>query len=1008
MTSTNRALPGPAASLALIALSLGACGAAAGGDTRVSVVTQATSPAAPNVVVILTDDQRPDDVRVMSAVKSELAAKGVTFAHNFATYPLCCPSRTTFMTGQYAHNHHILTNNSPRGGYAGFVRKVDPSRTIGVKMQAGGYRTGYVGKYLNGFEPNPPSAVPPGWDVFNGLYGSSEYEMFGYQLDQNGTRVDHGTAPRDYQTDVLGRKAVDFVRQSAGRKRPFFLTFAPVAPHQDTGPPGAPNPRPAPRDVGRFARSPLPKPPSFNARVTGEPKLLQHNPVHDPLLGRLPSLYRDRLASLLSVDDAVRHIVATLRRTGELKNTMIIFTSDNGFSLGEHREVGKEIPYDVGAAVPLIIRGPGFPAGVTRPQLVGNIDLSPTILDLAGLPWRAQTDGVPLRRVAADPSVRANRPILFERPHIEGRPWIVARTRRYAYIRYSAPTAARAHRAVRPATRPGRAPQRRPRPRLRRGRRRPESRRRPSPPLRRRPLPGRGAADSGAVTKLQASRAARMRRSAAALLGAATVTAVCLPVALGGCGGGTPSGDTAPVVRHPAPSGAPNVVVVLTDDQRVGDVRVMSVVKRELAAKGVTFAHNFATYPLCCPSRVTFMTGKYAHNHGVETNDPPRGGYPGFVRKVAPSSTIGVRMQAAGYRTGYAGKFLNRFRPEPPGSVPPGWDVFNGLDGDTQYKMYGYSIDRRGRSVSYGSRPRDYQTDVLAGKAADFVRQSAGRKRPFFLTLAPIAPHENTVPPGSPNPLPAPRDIGRFASAPMPNSPSFNRPTIGAPQGLGGRSLGRSGIAALRTLYRDRLATLQAVDDAVGRLVGVLRDTGELANTVIIYTSDNGFLLGEHGQKGKQLPYEEAAGVPLIIRGPGFPAGATRTQPTGNIDLAPTILDLAGQPWRRGTDGISLLGAAASSTADQNRPILLERSRIVGRAYAAIRTRRYVFVRSATSRGSPFALFDLQVDPYELHNVALHPAYAAVVKAMRPLLARLRHCSGASCRVSVPRLPKPS
>jgi len=450
------------------------------------------------------------------------------------------------------------------------------------------------------------------------------------------------------------------------------------------------------------------------------------------------------------------------------------------------------------------------------------------------------------------------------------------------------------------------------------------------------------------------------------------------------------------------------VVVVLTDDQRVSDVRVMSVVRRDLVAKGVTFAHNFATYPLCCPSRTTFMTGQYAHNHGVETNDPPRGGYPGFVRKVPPASTIGVRMQAAGYRTGYAGKFLNRFAPNPPGTVPPGWDVFNGLDGDTQYKMYGYSIDRRGRSVRYGSRPRDYQTDVLARKAAAFVRQSSGRGAPFFLTLAPIAPHENTVPPGSPNPLPAPRDLGRFARAPLPKPPSFNRPTTGAPQGLASQSLGRWNVAALRSLYRDRLATLQAVDDAVARLVRVLKSTGELANTVIIYTSDNGFLLGEHRQKGKQLPFEESAGVPLIIRGPGFPAGASRTQLAGNIDLAPTILDLAGQPWRQGTDGISLLGAAASATANRNRPILLERSRIVGRAYAAIRTRRYLLVRLRTQGGDPFALFDLRRDPHELHNVARSPAYSAVLDAMRPLLAQLRSCSGQSCRKPVPPLPKPS
>ena len=135
----------------------------------------------------MTDDQRTGDTSLMKTVESELAAKGVTFTDNFATYPLCCPSRTTFLTGEYAHNHRVESNNPPGGGYPGYLKKVNPSRTLGVELQATGYRTGYVGKFLNEFAPQPGTPVPPGWDTFDGLIGTTEYEMYGYSIDQDGT-----------------------------------------------------------------------------------------------------------------------------------------------------------------------------------------------------------------------------------------------------------------------------------------------------------------------------------------------------------------------------------------------------------------------------------------------------------------------------------------------------------------------------------------------------------------------------------------------------------------------------------------------------------------------------------------------------------------------------------------------------------------------------------------------------------------------------------------------------
>jgi arylsulfatase A-like enzyme len=386
----------------------------------------------------MTDDQRTDDVDVMRTVKAELAAKGVTFADNFATYPLCCPSRTTFFTGEYAHNHHVQSNNPPAGGYPGFMAKVDPGHTLGVELQRAGYRTGYVGKLLNEFAPDPDNPVPPGWDVFDGLIGVTEYMMYGYSIDQDGTTKKYGSAPADYQTDVLARHAARFVRSSAGT-RPFFLTFAPVAPHDDVVPPGTRNPEPAPRDTRAFEKRPLPRPPSFDSEITGEPNYLRQPPLGPQEIRQIAGIYRDRLASLLAVDDAVARLIRALRSTQELNDTYILFTSDNGYLLGEHRDTAKELPYEPSVRVPLIIRGPGVERGATQSELAGNIDLAPTILDMAGLPWRDGTDGVSLLAALTSGAQVSTRPILFERARSEGTPYAAVRTNRYVLIAYGAP-----------------------------------------------------------------------------------------------------------------------------------------------------------------------------------------------------------------------------------------------------------------------------------------------------------------------------------------------------------------------------------------------------------------------------------------------------------------------------------------------------------------------------------------------------------------------------------------
>ena len=382
--------------------------------------------ARPNVVVVMTDDQDVRSLRVMSTVREQLRRSGTTFTNSFATFPLCCPSRSTFLTGQYAHNHGVQDNEPPAGGYAAF----DDSRTLPISLRAAGYRTGLVGKYLNGYSTR---RVPPGWSDWHALMRHHN-RMYGYVLNENGRSRSYGSRPRDYQTDVLARKAAGFIDRASRGRKPFFLTLATGAPHSETGrEPGARNPRPAPRHRDRFRRTQLPRPPSFNeADISDKPAFVRSEPlIRGQALKTLAGRHRGRLGSLLAVDDAVRRLVAELRDAGELANTLIVFTSDNGFLLGEHRLTAKTKLYEESARVPLLMRGPGVPRGVERRQITGNIDLAPTILDVTGAQPRRLMDGRSLIPLARSPGAASARDILFENQGSAA-----VRTSRYLYAEH--------------------------------------------------------------------------------------------------------------------------------------------------------------------------------------------------------------------------------------------------------------------------------------------------------------------------------------------------------------------------------------------------------------------------------------------------------------------------------------------------------------------------------------------------------------------------------------------
>ncbi|MDQ3949192.1 MAG: sulfatase, partial [Gemmatimonadota bacterium] len=399
----------------------------------------------PNIVVLETDDQTLESMRVMPNVKRLIADQGTTFDRHFPSFSLCCPSRATLYTGQYAHSHTVLGNRLPLGGYG----KLDKSNWLPVWLQRAGYRTMHLGKFLNGYgrEAGGPTAVPPGFDVWQGSVDPSTYRFYGYTLNENGTLRTYGADrnPAFYQTDFYARRAVELIGAVAPSTQPFFFSVAFLAPHsggprEDDDPRNEATPVPAPRHKNRFATEPMPRPPSFNeADVSDKPRLIRNRRSIRP--GRTAGVeenYRQRLESLLSVDDAVAQIVTALHLTGELDNTLIVFTTDNGFFHGEHRlPNGKTWVYEPSIRLPLMMRGPGVPRRARRRQLTTNADLAPTILDAARARAGKTPDGRSLFTLLRDPTREWGRDMLIEGGDGGSNAFDAIRTYRYVYAEYA-------------------------------------------------------------------------------------------------------------------------------------------------------------------------------------------------------------------------------------------------------------------------------------------------------------------------------------------------------------------------------------------------------------------------------------------------------------------------------------------------------------------------------------------------------------------------------------------
>ena len=445
--------------------------------------------------------------------------------------------------------------------------------------------------------------------------------------------------------------------------------------------------------------------------------------------------------------------------------------------------------------------------------------------------------------------------------------------------------------------------------------------------------------------------------------------------------------STAPSLAVEQEAEQPNIIYILTDDQEAASMDHMPKLQRLLVDQGATFSSFIASHALCCPSRATMLRGQYEHNHQVLNNIEPDGGWQQFFELGHESSTVGTWLQDSGYTTGYLGKYLNDYagtRLEPNTHVPPGWNEWHVIAGKGTY--FDYELNENGTIVEYSSAESDYSTDVFAAKATGLIRQAHAAGRPLFLYIAPPAPHGPATP--------APRHADLFPTEQAPRPPSFNEADVSdKPVAVSSQPrLTAEERAEIDAGYRERLRALQAVDDLIESVVVALAEEGELDNTFIFFTSDNGYHQGEHRLRGKNQIYEESISLPLVVRGPGIGRGTAISQLAGNTDIAPTIADLADVTPPDFVDGRSLVPLFGRSPPETWRTAYLlekvEKDRVAG-----VRTMQHVYVEHHTGERE---LYNLRTDPYQLQNT-YSTARPRLIAQLAGLVKELRTCAGISC-----------
>jgi N-acetylglucosamine-6-sulfatase len=495
-----------------------------------------------------------------------------------------------------------------------------------------------------------------------------------------------------------------------------------------------------------------------------------------------------------------------------------------------------------------------------------------------------------------------------------------------------------------------------------------------------------------------------------------------------------------PTAKEPKQA-RPNVLVIEADDMRWDDLRWMPNVRRLLQRRGLSFENSFAPYPLCCPSRASFLTGEYAHNHHVYSHEDPFG-----FASFHDHRTIATVLQKAGYQTALVGKYLNGYGQQPVRRTgessllyePPGWtqwlagsdhlwqpwDLFHG-------NTYDYFDLTQNVNRTIKSFPGRYSTDVMAAQTRRLLTDFGRSAAPWFIWWTPIAPHH-----GSPvepdDPRPSLRSDGNTTTWVTPARPDWvkgrfdRRITHGSGTPLTGSAeedvsdkprylrrlpeLSLAERAAETEVTRQRAESLFVLDEQIGRTISRLSASGQLRNTVIVFTSDNGYYLGEHRKRqGKINLHEPSLRVPLIIAGPGVPVGR-RYDPVATVDMAPTLASYAGVRMP-GADGIALNSLIAHGDTGWDRAVVTEGMMPEGK-YAerhglgpsplntrGLRLGRWKLTRYSTGEAE---LYDLQTDPLELMNLARVPRYADVLAGMKHLYRTYSDCRRDECRAELP------
>jgi N-acetylglucosamine-6-sulfatase len=456
---------------------------------------------------------------------------------------------------------------------------------------------------------------------------------------------------------------------------------------------------------------------------------------------------------------------------------------------------------------------------------------------------------------------------------------------------------------------------------------------------------------------------------------------------------------TAGTTQEIPPSEKPNIVYILTDDLDTYTLNEMETTRSLLADKGVTFRNATFSNPLCCPSRATMQRGQYPHNTGVKANNPPNGGFEAFYALGRYESTYATWLDAAGYHTGYFGKYMNGYEAEEFRSfVPPGWDRWFAAASGPMKKQF----NDNGTIVSVQSRTFD---QTVAGKGLNFIENRAPSNKPFMAAFNFYAPHYPAEHPASLDEL--------YQETGLPPDPSFSEADVSdKPQWVQALDqVDSTEREALTEYHRDRLRSVEYIDQAVDSIVRTVRGSGELKNTYIVFWGDNGYHLGQHRLQnhmtgGKLSPYTHDVELPMYLRGPGIPAGTVSRKMVSNVDVAPTFADMGGASVPGFVDGRSMLGLAKGEPVEWRKfAYSAAWPQSEGTGLSGMEDWRQIRTAQAAYHYYPRTgeeeLYDLKGDPFQLENL-LHGGVSdeeEILRARyRDLSERMNACSGGECR----------